>query len=76
MGRMMAKTLRCTKPKTIIKPSATDVMLTLMRSNRTKASKAVNRPPVNSINPVPTRLRTPSTSDIMRETRLPVLCAS
>ena len=44
-----------------------------MRSRRTSAKIAVRIPPTKSTRPVPTRLRTPSTSLMMRETRAPDL---
>ena len=56
--------------------AATAVMSGLMRSSTTSAMAAVSIPPTNSTIPVPIRLRIPSTSFMMRETRLPVLFAS
>ena len=51
-------------------------MTGLMRTSTTKAITAVSRPPTKSINPVPIRLRTPSTSVMMRETSVPTLVES
>ena len=55
---------------------AMPVMTGLMRSSTTSAIAAVSSPPVNSTKPVPIRLRTPSTSLMMRETSEPALLAS
>ncbi len=57
-------------------PKAMAVMIGLMRISTTKAITAVSRPPTKSTRPVPIRLRTPSTSLMMRETSMPVLFAS
>ena len=46
------------------------------RVRTTSATTAVIRPPANSTKPVPIRLRTPSTSVMMRETSTPLLFAS
>ena len=51
-------------------------MTGLMRISTTKAMTAVSKPPTKSTSPVPMRLRTPSTSLMMRETSMPVLFAS
>jgi len=56
--------------------SATAVIDALRRNRTPRANTAVSRPPTNSTRPVPIRLRTPSTSLMMRETRAPLLVAS
>ena len=55
---------------------ATVVMNTLIRSSTTSAKEAVIKLPTSSTRPVPIRLRRPSTSVMIRETRLPVLFTS
>ncbi len=52
------------------------VITGLMCMRTAKAMTAVSRPPTKSTRPVPMRLRTPSTSDMMRETSMPVLLES
>ena len=56
--------------------NVTDVMTGLRRSMTTRARAAVMTPPASSTRPVPIRLRTPSTSFMIRETRVPLLLAS
>ena len=63
-------------PKHREKAERDGVITALMRMRTTKAITAVRRPPTKSIRPVPTRLRTPSTSHMMRDTIMPVLFES
>ena len=58
------------------KPKAMAVITGLMRISTPKAMTAVSSPPTKSTSPVPIRLRTPSTSLMMRDTSMPVLLAS
>ena len=51
-------------------------MLALIRIRMKKARTAVSSPPTKSTRPVPIRLRTPSTSVMMRDTSTPVRVAS
>ena len=76
MGRMVRKAFCKPSPKTSRKPKAMAVMTGLMRISTAKAMTAVSRPPTKSMRPVPMRLRTPSTSDMMRETSAPTLAPS
>ena len=65
--------LRSPNPKTSRKPKAIAVITGLMRISTAKAITAVSRPPTKSTSPVPMRLRTPSTSLMMRDTSMPRL---
>ena len=56
--------------------TASPVMSGLMRISTTRAITAVNRPPANSTKPVPIRLRRPSTSLMILDTKVPDLLAS
>ena len=59
-----------------MKNSAMAVNSALILSRMASESSAVRMPPTKSTRPVPIRLRTPSTSLMMRETRAPDLLAS
>ena len=63
-------------PKATRMAKATAVMNTLMRSSTISANEAVIRLPTSSTRPVPIKLRRPSTSDMIRATRFPVLFVS
>ena len=76
MGRMVPKAFVMRQKNKVQIQAPIKVIIPLIRTRSTKAMAEVSRPPVKSINPVPRRLRTPSTSLIMRETRLPVLLTS
>ena len=76
MGRMVPNALLSATPKHSKKPKANNVILELMRNKTTRAMPDVMSPPVKSTKPVPSRLRTPSTSLMMRETSVPVLFES
>ena len=76
MGRMVPKALFSATPKHSRKPNATSVMRGLMRNSTTSAIPEVINPPLKSMSPVPSRLRTPSTSLMIRETSVPALLAS
>ena len=56
--------------------NASAVISGLIRNKTTNAMTAVSKPPTKSTNPVPIRLRMPSTSDMMRDTSVPVLVES
>ena len=73
---MVLNALRNPTPNTSRNPNAIMVMIGLMRISTTNAMTAVSRPPTKSTSPVPTRLRTPSTSLMMRDTMVPVLLLS
>ncbi len=73
---MVAKALRRVKANATTITSAIPVSKVLRRSRNPSTSTAVSRPPKNSIKPVPSRLRMPSTSVMMRATSVPVLFAS
>ena len=66
---MVVNALLSPTPNTSSTVKAIKVMVTLMRSKITRARNAVIRPPTNSTRPVPIKLRTPSTSLMMRETK-------
>ena len=71
IGRILAKALSAIKAN---KPTGTKtktVIVALMRSKSTREMIAVKVPPTNCTKPVPTRLRTPSTSVIILETKAP-----
>ena len=76
IGCMMPKALLTRKPNTPRKTSVARVSVAFILISRMKATSAVINPPSSSTSPVPTRLRTPSASDMMRDTRAPVLLAS
>ena len=56
--------------------SAIAVSSGLVHSSTPSESSASRMPPTKSTSPVPIRLRTPSTSVMMRETSMPLLLAS
>src|SRR5437667_6838633 len=64
------------RPKQSKKVKAITVISGLMRNSTTIAMPDVMRPPASSTSPVPSRLRTPSTSLIIRDTSVPVLLES
>ncbi len=76
IGRIFLNALLSTSAKTAIKNSANAVIRELIFSRITSATRAFSMPPENSTSPVPIRLRTPSTSVMMRETSAPLLVAS
>ncbi len=63
-------------PKATKIAKATAVMKALIRSSTTSANEAVIKLPTSSTRPVPIRLRRPSTSLMIRDTRFPVLFPS
>ena len=63
-------------PKITSGTNAYSVICGLMRIRSTSATTAVNRPPTSCTSPVPTKLRTPSTSVMMRDTNAPLLLLS
>ena len=73
---MVANALLSATPKKTNEPAAISVICGLVRSSKTRAIAEVTRPPAKSTKPVPKRLRTPSTSLMMRETKAPVLLVS
>ena len=76
IGRTV-RNARCkTAPNANKTTSTTVVIVALVRKSTTVAITAVSRPPASSTKPVPIRLRTPSTSLMMRATSVPVLFAS
>ena len=62
-----------TKAKIKIGISTEIVMIGLICNNRIMEATEVIVPPINCTNPVPTRLRTPSTSVITLDTNAPDL---
>ena len=76
MGRMRPNALISTRAKTEMDASAIPVSSGLVHSSTASENTATRMPPTNSTRPVPMRLRTPSTSFMMRDTSTPVLLAS
>ena len=76
IGRILPKAFVRTNANTIRNASVIPVINALILIRNTSAIKAVIRPPTKSTRPVPIRLRTPSTSLMMRETSAPLLFAS
>ena len=76
IGRILPKAFMATKAK---KPTGTKVkivMVGLIVINQTKEMRAVSVPPMSWTRPVPTKLRTPSTSLMMRLTKAPLFVLS
>ena len=73
MGRMMENAFSEIRPKTINGTITYNVIWGLILMRSIKATTEVSTPPNNCTSPVPTRLRTPSTSVMIRETSSPLL---
>ena len=76
IGRIVVKARLSTTAKPMSTVAVMSVIVALMRRRTTSEINAVMMPPTNSTRPVPIRLRTPSTSLMMRETSAPVRLAS
>ena len=71
-GRTTEKALIATTAKSAKGAKLNNVKGGLIRISKTKATTAVNNPPINCTRPVPTKLFTPSTSFITLETSAPL----
>ena len=76
MGRMELNARCRVNVNATMKNTTTPVMTAEIRNKMTTLIMAVSNPPVNSTRPVPIRLRTPSTSFMMRETNTPLFVES
>ncbi len=76
IGRILVNACFMTKENANTNNPVSPVINGLIRTSTTSAINAVINPPMNSTSPVPIKLRTPSTSVMMRETKTPLLFAS
>ena len=76
MGRIVLNAYCSINTNAPITANTVSVTETLRCISQRNATAAVNRPPTKSTSPVPTRLRTPSTSVMMRATSVPVRFSS
>ena len=68
IGRSLVKAYAMPPPNTMSRTAVTDVSRQFRIISQVNATMAVMTPPTSWTNPVPTRLRIPSASDITRET--------
>ena len=71
MGRMILKAFNAIMAKMVNGIKVNKVMNTLMSISKIRETTAVMMPPTSCTKPVPMRFRTPSTSDMIRETSAP-----
>ena len=75
-GRSLVKASAIPAPKQARIRIAIAVSRQLSTNSTTSATAPVSTPPISCTSPVPTRLRMPSASDMIREMRMPLLVES